>query len=529
MIILISLSFFSVLGVGLVHREPMVADEVVHYYMLQTQAEVLPGPNIDVHIPMSDWVYERQYPHFFLWHYLGAILWKLFGEGFWVVQLYQALFWLQLMTACYFLLKYEYPDRPVIQWVGMIAIVSFPMHLLFSVLFFQGVPAAAQVVTAVMLLRRNKWLLSVAFMALALSMKVTTFVFLPIYLLLILLFYFMQEKFWRFSARVGATIVLLWLACLPMYWAMEAEGVNYYPATALHSYIDIIKHRLSTRNAGSEDETSSAVSANAPVEASSRTEVHDVQPQKVEKEKIANNPGDLRIARNWLIYFGGGFWFCVGGTVLGCGFLGMGVCSRSVLIKLWPLGVAMLFWGLTAYHMRTAPDARFFLAGFPFAICSLSFFVSAIPWKRVWLPLLFIVSLLQFGLVLDKTLSLRRISPGMQECIAFMESIKGHYNGYFMYPEGHERFISGGVHWDLQYEIRDFWREGNDDRLKRLRRLGVDLIVIKKARIRDVGPGTPDLGAYPFSFVRDIESDDRFEKIFENNAVLIFRVPSKES
>ena len=34
-----------------------------------------------------------------------------------------------------------------------------------------------------------------------------------------------------------------------------------------------------------------------------------------------------------------------------------------------------------------------------------------------------------------------------------------------------------------------------------------------------------NLGVYPESFVRDLAADARFEKLFENSAVIIHRVP----
>ena len=116
----------------------------------------------------------------------------------------------------------------------------------------------------------------------------------------------------------------------------------------------------------------------------------------------------------------------------------------------------------------------------------------------------------------------------MQEAIEFMQGMKGQYSSYFMYPEGHERFIPGCVLWDLDRDLRDFWRGGNDRRLQILRRWQGSMIIVKKARIRDVDPDTHDLGAYPRSFVEDLVRDERFQQIFENDAVLIFRADLTE-
>jgi len=107
-LIVIFYSFLMVLAVGLLAgKGPMVADEVVHYYMLVTQADKLPQGNIVAQIPMNGWTYNRFYPHVFLWHYMGAAIWRLLGRSFAVVQVYQSVFWLQLLLAVWFTIKKE--------------------------------------------------------------------------------------------------------------------------------------------------------------------------------------------------------------------------------------------------------------------------------------------------------------------------------------------------------------------------------------------------------------------------------------
>jgi len=77
----------------------------------------------------------------------------------------------------------------------------------------------------------------------------------------------------------------------------------------------------------------------------------------------------------------------------------------------------------------------------------------------------------------------------------------------------------------LGYLLREFWTSDNDNRIKMLNKFGVGAIVIKKHLIAEVDPEIINLGVYPTYFVRDLEDDPRFEKLFENNGVIIYRVP----
>ena len=154
----------------------------------------------------------------------------------------------------------------------------------------------------------------------------------------------------------------------------------------------------------------------------------------------------------------------------------------------------------------------------------ISGFAVMFPGRRFWFPLVLVAAFLQSGVVLSKTISLRHISPAMREALDFLKKEnKGH--NYFMYPEGHERFIPGTTDWYLDRSLRDFWRANNDTRITMLAHFKMRYIVIKKHKIRDVDANTPDLGVYPEFFVEDIKRDSRFQKLFENSAVIIFLVP----
>jgi hypothetical protein len=50
-------------------------------------------------------------------------------------------------------------------------------------------------------------------------------------------------------------------------------------------------------------------------------------------------------------------------------------------------------------------------------------------------------------------------------------------------------------------------------------------VVIKKHLIAEVDDAITNLGVYPTYFVRDLEKDRRFRKLFENRDVIIYGVP----
>ena len=86
----------------------MVGDEVTHYYMLTTQAEYLSQPNFFAAKIPTGWGEGTATPVIPippLWHYGGALLYRLSGGSFFAVQLYHVSFWLQFLFMSYLLAR----------------------------------------------------------------------------------------------------------------------------------------------------------------------------------------------------------------------------------------------------------------------------------------------------------------------------------------------------------------------------------------------------------------------------------------
>jgi hypothetical protein len=133
--------------------------------------------------------------------------------------------------------------------------------------------------------------------------------------------------------------------------------------------------------------------------------------------------------------------------------------------------------------------------------------------------------LLQSGVVLSKTHQLRQVKPGIWEAIEYLEEHPPDPGRVFMYPEGNYRFFPVRQTWYLNFTLRDFWQDDNDGRLARLHEHGVGAIVVKKYLVGRLDEEMNRLGVYPVSFVKDIEGDPRFRKVFENEDVKIFNLP----
>jgi hypothetical protein len=82
--------------------------------------------------------------------------------------------------------------------------------------------------------------------------------------------------------------------------------------------------------------------------------------------------------------------------------------------------------------------------------------------------------------------------------------------------------------WYLKYHLRDFWRADNELRVEVLRKFRIGAVVVKKHLVAPADKDITDLGVYPDYFVKDLRKDERFRKLFENSAVVIFQTPQQQ-
>lgn len=523
-VVVIVVSFLAVLLVGLKTREPLIGDEVTHFFMLTRQAEVWPTPAFQAWIPngWSDEPEVRNYPHPNGWHYIGGWLYRMMPSyGFVVIQFYQALFWLQLLVVMLFWSRARSGGESRASLLLIAVLASIPMNLLFSVAFYQDVPMAAQAVTAFYLLDRRRYLSATLFLLLALWIKVTGVIF-AVPFVMVCVYHAVdgvrKNGFRRFPwARLVVLMALIGTGLWTQGWMLKTyANAPYYP-------VQQIERSLKQLRAARPDPARDIV----PPERLTPAE-HPERPSKLtvrEAEIIANHPGDLRLPINFILYGGVLLWL-----VCSAGAVGL-LRPRSHRIpvaasrrRAWPLFVGFFYLAVAYMQLRTAPDARFFLPALPFVLLPLCEWAMRLPKSKWILIVAVVIAFLQGTYTLNKTAKLRRVDDALIEAIRFLEKHPPTPLRIFMYPEGNYRLFPAPSEWYLGYRLREFWWGDNDYRIELLRRRRVGAVVVKKHLIQPVDAAITNLGIYPPEFVRDLKSDPRFEKWFENEAVYIFGV-----
>lgn len=535
LLLVIFLSFVSTLGVGLATREPMIGDEVTHYYMLTNQAENLLRPVFQAEIPVGWGEPEvRTYPHVNGWHYLGAVIYRLTGRSIGGVQIYQSLFWLQFLLAAAWLARRRNGKGSRVPVLYVLLLATLPVASIFSVAFYQDIPAAAQVLMAFAMAFYGHWISGLIFMLLALSFKVTSFLFVPAFLVVIAL---NGYKGWsclgraiaaRRAALRCAVVGLLVLLC-SFGWDVVLEKYadgRYYPFEVVSRTFNSWQEHLDAKQSTSNVTPTAGVPAEPPASSPEPVDRPSLVVTPYEKEIIANHPGDLRLPKNYLIYGGGVLWLVL---LLGAGWR-LCECAFRKRAKETLSSVGLVLTGIayvlpTAYLVRTAPDARFFLPAIPFLLLPFVEWVGRSPKIRVTASILSALAILQAGHVYAKVHALRDVPSELREAIAHLKESPPDPARIFMYPEGNYRLFPVPHDWYLRYWLRDFWQGDNDLRLKILKRERIGAIVVKKHLIGEPDAAYTNLGIYPKAFVKDIDSDPRFRKIFENAGIIIYRVP----
>lgn len=520
--VIIFVTVCSVFVVGLSAPQVMIGDEVTHYYMMETQSQLLPQPNFEARIPTNWGTTEvRTYPHSFLWHYLGAILHRLSGGSFAVIQLYQALFMAQFLGVAYLLARSRRGVQTRSTLPYLLVLATIPMTLMFSVTFYQDIPMAAQILTGFYLLRKNRWLPASFFMCLAIGIKVTAILFFPAFFICLLIWSVQRHGILHALASFGCSAIII-LMCT---WGLGKSinvyaGSGFYPVEKVHKLVKIVRAKI---NSEQMKPANGSVAQHSGTPAK-RNQIISEQDAAI----IANHPGDLRIKENYFVYGGVLLWLMIfaGGISVVLQRLGM-PCKHPVRETTWWLwGVGLSYSVLVAVFLKTAPDARFFLPALPFLLLPIAEKTVCLPRAKWFITLVASLAILQGGYVLAKTYNLRRINPELTDAISFLERMPPIPNKVFMYPEGNYRLFPTPHEWYMNYHLRQFWRADNNTRLAMLHKYGVGAIVIKKYLIASVDSDITKLGVYPDYFVHEIKRDKRFQKVFENSRVVIYQVPA---
>ena len=521
---LVIASFLGIVSVGVMTGNVMIGDEVTHYYMLVKQSADLSVPNFCAYIPTEyGGANVRLYPHTFAWHYAGAVVFKYLGQSIATVQVYQGLFFVQLLLAALLLARSRggMGDKSAI--VYLFTLASIPMAVIFSVAFYQDVPMTAQVLTAFYLLSVRRTVFSMPFMLMAILMKESAILFLPVYVFLMLI-WDVRFKSW---IRAGINLSIFALLVLALIGTMQGimrkyADSDYYPNAMFKKLVSACATPSAKEKVA---ESVPSTSQKSGAKAGGTASIKDVTLYEV--EIIANHPGDLRDIKNYFIYGGLLMWLVVaigitGRLTAGC-TCATAPCARPSSGWLW--GVGLFYLIVCGVLIRSAPDARFFLPALPFILLPLCENVVRLKRRREIVAVIAALAILQFGEVLAKSFVLRNVPASLVQGIDYLKQNKPPYNRVFMYPEGNYRLFPCSHEWYLGYKLRDFWKGNNDTRIKMLSDYHVGAIVIKKHLIAAVDEKITNLGVYPDYFVRDLQNDSRFNRVFDNSAVSIYTFP----
>jgi hypothetical protein len=376
----------------------------------------------------------------------------------------------------------------------------------------------AQAMTAFYLLRKNRWLAATLFMAFALGVKVSAILFFPAFFLCLLIWTMQRTSLLRTAAICACSFAVIGLCTWGLGTAIHKEtGSPFYPVEKFHQIIKKVWPE--------------AQAANQSPQAAHKHKAASAKKKPVISERkasiIANHPGDLRITANYFIYGGLLLWLLVLAGIAAAilQLLGLRCCQPAHESSGWLWGVGLSYTLLAAVFLASAPDARFFLPGLPFLLLPIAERTVCLPRPKWLITLIASLAFLQGGYVLAETYKLRQVSPALQDAVAWLRRNPPAPPKIFMYPEGNYRLFPVPHEWYLNYHLRDFWRADNEQRLALLRRFRIGAVVVKKSLIAPVDENITNLGVYPDYFVRDLRSDQRFRKVFENSEVLIVELP----
>lgn len=519
---IILLAVSAVFTVGMLAPQAMIGDEVTHYYMLKTQADDLSVPNFYAKIP-TGWgeVEVRRYPHSFLWHYVGALVYRLTGGSFLFTQLYQSLFFCQLLVAASLLAAGRKTGDTLSPVIYLLIVASLPMSLIFSVAFYQDIPMTAQILTAFYLLKKQRWILATFFLCLAMAIKVTAVLFIPAFFIC-LLFWTTNRFYIKRSLIITFSLLIMVSGFIYGYNKvfLRYSGSQFYPVAQIEQIVNkSVKALFPPDNLDQNQQVNSTAAID-------QTKVVSEQASEI----IANHPGNLLIKVNYLVYGGLILWLAIGGAVVSA-FLYYGArrARRSPReSSVWLLGTGLSYIVLTGWMLRTAPDARFFFPGLILCLLPVAEWVARLPKSRWIVMLLTALAVIQSGYTLAKVHHLRQISPKVEEAIVFLRDNPPAATRIFMYPEGNYRLFPVRHTWYLKYHLRDLWRADNDERIRMFHQYGIGAVVVKKHLIVPLDSEMNNLGVYPPAFVSDLQNDGRFKKTFENEGIVIYTVPAVE-
>lgn len=471
-----------------------VGDEVYHYRFAKLIYHTGQRPIVDSLYEPNDFL-AIPFNSEILWPFLLSKLWSFSGGVSPIIaQIYQTVFYIILLCMTYLLAKDIYGEREALY--SLILLVTTPMILAFSILFYLDIPATALILLCIFLIHRKRHCLAGISLAIACLTKRLPFFFVPGFLLFLI--FRDNENIKEKVKKTGYFLIPAILIMLPdIYWRENAFNKvttviaeSGRDTTTLQNIVQEIR-----RAPGIKDIVRQVTKS---------TKGHD----KISTfyDAFLLNPSDMvrylgivlplfvilyfvmRKRERKDIYF----WVLIGSYIVG---------------YLWIFGVS---------------DIRYLLPVIPLVVILASkVFVSL---NKKWRVLLLVLLLFQFVAALFYVTERRQITPEIREGFSYIrENVPK--NALVMYPEySILEYTNRKMAWNrLSNFQRILWPHDKKELQHNMSLNHLDWIIVKKTRIYDDSK-VHHFGGYPKSFIEQLEKSSFLEIVFKNDELAIWKV-----
>lgn len=491
-VLIITFAILILLTVGL-STKVNLGDEIHHFRHAEVVYDSDERPIIDPDpIYQRDKQFQVNYPEAVLWHSTLAFLWKITGGvSFGLAQIYHCLYLVILVFSLYLLCNELFSKE-----VGLnsaFVLISTPMVVVFSVLFYMEIPVLAFSTLSVALITKRRYLLAGISFGLAILTKINAILFLPGILLFLFCY---SNKRWK------TRLVNILLFCSMVFLVNLPDGLFRYKTWGYY-YMPTKKAISETKEAISVRGTTSSVNSL----------------EKNKLKRLLYSPSSLYNPRDLVSYFG-----IVLLTLLLL-YIILKKYQRNDIILWMTIGsYAILYLYFFVYKIAPIlPDIRYLMPILPFMTILGAKALVSLPQKAKRLVL--VLCVLQFITTTGFIYSKRNIPKDLEQGFDFIRNNLPQ-DGLLLYPEVNVRYYSKRL--SIWTRVKPLLREllWSEDKMRVSKMLSdntIDYIVVKKSRIHNTAK-EGYTGGFPKTFVDRLPTFSFLKLIFDNSEMSIWQV-----
>ena len=501
-VLIIALAILILLTIGLATKVNL-GDEIHHFRHAEVVFNSDERPIID-----PDPIYQRSekvqvgYPEAVLWHSTLAILWKITGGvSFGLAQIYHCLFLVILVFSVYLLSEELFSKEVGVK--SAFVLISTPMVVVFSVLFYMEIPVLAFSTLSIALIAKRKYFLAGIAFGLAMLTKINAILFLPGILLFLFCY---SDKKWK------TRLVNILLFCLIVFFVNLPDGLFRHKTWGY--YYMPAKKTISIGLA--------TFSANSPKKDISKANGSLEKNSPVEKNKSKSgiySPSSLYNPRDLVSYFG------IVLLILLLLYIILKKYQKNDLLLWMTIGsYAILYFYFFVFRIApTLPDIRYLMPILPFVTILGAKTLASLP-RRIKM-LVLVLCVLQFITTSGFIYSKRYIPKDLEQGFSYIRNNLPK-DSLSLYPEVNVRYYSKrrSIWTEVKPSVRELlWFEDKTILSKILSSNTINYVVVKKSRIYN-SPKEGFTGGYPKSFVDRLPTFSFLKPIFDNSEMSIWQV-----